>query len=159
MTSFRGIIGTATAVAGATVVAAAMSGGSYALWSDGTTVSAGTVSSGSIGLSVAETFVPSQWSNLVVGDSVRQSFTATNNGTVPLTLSGSATSATGYEIRLASGACGVALTGTAASAQATSLGALAAGATKTICLEVKVVAGAAAGSSSAFVTTITGAQS
>ena len=159
--SFRGIVGTTLAVAGAVVVAAAMSGGSYALWRDTAVIPAGTVQSGTIGLTVSGAPTATAWSNLLAGEAVRQSVTLTNSGTVGLTVSGAATTgSSSYEVRVVRGACpAVALTGTAASASATALGTLAAGALATVCVEVKLLSTAAIGSIGSIAVTLSGTQS
>lgn len=159
--SLRGLIGTALAVAGAVVVAAAMSGGSYALWRDSGLLATGTVQSGTIGLTISGAPTATAWSNMLAGETVRQSATLTNSGTVGLSLSGVATTAsTSYEVRLARGACPTAaLTGTAASTSATSLGTLAAAAAVIVCVEVKLLATATMGSAATIAVTISGAQS
>jgi hypothetical protein len=151
---------TAMAVGSATAIAVALYGGSYALWVDDTAVSVGDVESGTLALTVASAFTPSLWSNLVVGEAVRQPFTVTNTGTVDMTLSGSALSASsGYEIRAIRGTCpSSAIGGTAATVSAIALGTLAAGASATVCLEVAVTAAASASTSSAFTLTVTGTQ-
>ncbi len=154
----RALFATASAMAAAIFIAAGVSAGSLAMWADNNGVSAGTVQSGSIGLTAASSFTAANWSNMLVGESVRQPFTLTNTGTVDLWLTATATSTTGFEIRVASGACGVQLTGTAASAAPTTLTTLAAGATATVCLEVAVVSGATPSSTSPFVVTVTGDQ-
>jgi hypothetical protein len=87
----------------------------------------------------------------------------TNTGTIPTRIRVSATGvATGYEIRVAQGSCpAVALSGIAANVSPTELyptTPLAAGATATQCLEVRVAAAATAGSSSAFTATVTANQ-
>lgn len=157
----RTLVSASMAVAGATAVAVAMSGGSLALWTDGAPVSAGSVSSGSIGLTTANSFNSALWSNRLVGEKVRQEFTVTNTGTVPVNLSASATAAAaGFEVRVVRATCGAtALAGASATVSPTSLGNLAAGATTTICLELAVVSGASAATSSAFAVTVTGVQS
>ena len=158
--NLRALIGSAAAIAGASVVAVALSGGSYALWVDGNGVPAGTVQSGSIGLTTAESFTATSWSNMLVGESVRQSFTVTNTGTVPVTLGATATAHASFAIRLASGTCPASdLTGTPATTSATALGTLAAGATRTVCLQVTAVTGATAATSSTFSVVVTGTQS
>lgn len=154
----RALVGTAAAMTAAVVIAVGVSAGSLAMWADNSGVTAGTVQSGSIGLTAASSFTATNWSNMLVGESVRQPFTLTNTGTVDLWLTATATSTTGFEIRVASGACGAQLTGTAASAAPTTLTTLAAGATATVCLEVALVSGAAPASQSAFVVTVTGDQ-
>ncbi|QEO10531.1 hypothetical protein [Protaetiibacter larvae] len=156
----RGLLGTAAAVAGTTITVVALSSGSLASWVDSATVTPGVVSTGSAELDVTASFTAANWSNLLVGESVRQSFTVTNLGDVPFTLSATGTStAAGYELRTAPGACpGTALGGASITTTAASLGTLAAGATTTACLEVRLVAGAAAGSTSAVNVTVTGTQ-
>lgn len=154
----RALFATASVMAAAIFVAAGVSAGSLAMWVDNGSVNPGTVQSGSIGLTAASSFTATNWSNMLVGESVRQPFTLTNTGTVDLWLTATATSTTGFEIRVASGACGAQLTGTAASAAPTTLTTLAAGATATVCLEVALVSGAAPASQSAFVVTVTGDQ-
>jgi len=156
----RRLLGTAFAIAAATTVTAALSGGTYAFWSDSAAVAAGTVQSGSIGLTTASSFSPASWSNLVVGESARQPFTVTNTGTVPVALSATATAGSSFAIRVAAGTCPTSdLTGTPATTSATALGALAAGATRTLCLQVTAAAGATSNTSSAFLVTVSGVQS
>ncbi len=157
--NLRALIGTSAAFAGASVVAVALSGGSYAMWVDNFGVPAGTVQSGSIGLTTASSFTAANWSNLIAGESVRQPFTVTNTGTVPVSLSATATPSTSFAIRVATGTCPTsALTGTPASTSATALGTLAAGATATVCLEVSVLPAATAATSHAFIVTVAGTQ-
>ena len=157
--NLRALLASAAAIAGASIVAVALSGGSYARWVDNFGVPAGTVQSGSIGLTTASNFTAANWSNLIAGESVRQPFTVTNTGTVPVSLSATATATTSFAIRVASGTCPTsALTGTPASTSATALGTLAAGATKTVCLEVSLLPAATANTSSAFIVTVAGTQ-
>jgi len=157
--NLRALIGTSSAIAAASVLAVGLSGGSYALWVDNNAAPAGTVQSGSIGISTASSFTAANWSNMLVGESVRQPFTVTNTGTIPVTLSATATTNVSFAIRVASGACPVTdLTGTPASTSATALGTLAVGATRTLCLQVTAVAGATSATNSAFVVTVAGAQ-
>lgn len=157
--NLRALMGTSSALAAATVIAVGLSGGSYALWVDANAVPAGTVQSGTIGLTAASSFTASSWSNMLVGESVRQSFTVTNTGTVPLTLSGSATAGSSFAIRLASGTCPTSdLTSTPATTSATALGTLAVGATRTLCVQVTAVTGATSATSTPFTVTVTGAQ-
>ena len=156
----RGVMGTAGAVASAVVIAVAISGGSYALWVDADSASAGAVSTGSAKLSITQNVSSALWSNMLAGESVRQQFTVTNTGTVPLTLAGSAvTGTTNVQVRLATGTCpGTALPGTSATVTPTALGTLASGATRTVCLEVRLQAGAPIGTSSSVSVTIAGTQ-
>jgi hypothetical protein len=155
----RSIFGAALTVGTATIVAIGLSGGSYALWNGSATMASQTVSSGSAALTVSQAFVPSQWSNLLVGESARQNFTVKNTGTIPLALVATGTTGTStFEVRVASGACSGALAGATVTSTPKSLGTIAPGVTATQCVEVKLVSGATAGSSSAFAVTVTGTQ-
>ena len=157
--NLRALIGTSAAIGAACVIAVGAAGGSYALWTDGQGAPAGTVQSGSIGLTAASSFTAASWSNMLVGENVRQSFTVTNTGTIPVTLSATATAGASFAIRVASGACTTTvLTGTPASTSATALGTLAVGATRTLCLQVTAVTGATSATSSAFTVIVGGAQ-
>ena len=157
--NLRALVGSAAVFAGASVLAVGLSGGSYALWVDNNAVAAGTVESGSISLTTANSFTAASWSNMLAGESVRQPFTVTNTGTIPVTLSATAATNTSFEIRVASGTCPAgSLTGTPASSSATALGTIAAGATRTLCLQVTAVSAATSATSSSFVVTIGGAQ-
>lgn len=157
----RALVVTSTGVACATAMVVGLSGGSLALWTDGAPVPAGTVTSGTIGISVANAFDSALWSNRLVGETVRQQFTVTNTGDVAVTLSGSATAAAaGFEVRVVRASCGATpLTGASATVSPTALGTLAVGATATMCLELAVVSGASVATSSAFSLTVTGIQS
>lgn len=154
------VMGTSGVVAGAIVVAVAISGGSYAMWVDADTTAAGSISSGSANLSITQNVNAALWGNMLAGESVRQQFTVTNTGTVPLTLAGSAvTGTTQVQARFASGTCPVsAIGGTSATVSPTALGPIAAGATRTICLEISLQAAAPVGTSSSVVLTLGGTQ-
>jgi hypothetical protein len=155
----RSIVSSALVIATATFVAVTLSGTSYATWNGQATVSSHTVVSGSASLTVSSSFVASQWSNLLVGETARQTFSVANTGTIPLALVATGTTATStFEVRVAPGACSGALTGATVTSTPKSLGTIAAGATATQCVEVKLVSGATAGSSSAFTVTVTGTQ-
>lgn len=158
--SLGGVMKTCGAITGAIIVAVGISGGSFALWVDADSASAGTVSSGSASLSITQSVNPALWGNMLAGESVRQQFTVTNTGTVPLTLAGSASTATtAMQVRIASGACpAIALGGTSATVSPAALGSLAAGATATVCLEVSLEASAPLGTSSAVSVILSGTQ-
>jgi hypothetical protein len=157
--NLRALIGTSAAIGAACVIAIGATGGSYALWVDGQAAPAGTVQSGSIGVTAASSFTAASWSNLLVGESVRQPFTVTNTGTIPVTLSATASAGSSFEIRVASGNCTASvLTGTPASTSATALGTLAVGATRTLCLQVTAASAATSATSSAFTVTVGAAQ-
>lgn len=157
----RALIGATAACAGVTAIAVGLSGGSLALWTDGAVTPAGTVTSGTIGLSIGQSFDSALWSNRLVGETVRQQFTMTNTGDVAMTLSGAATSsAAGFEVRVVRATCGATpLTGTSATVTPTALGTLAIGSTATFCLELAVVSPATPATSTSFSLDVTGTQS
>jgi hypothetical protein len=159
----RLLLSFAGAIFAGTLVAGSAASATFALWNDTGAMNASTISSGSLSLSVTATFNSTLWSDMISGEAVRQSFSVTNTGTIPTRVSVSVTGvSTGYEIRVTNGSCGtVALAGVAANISPTELyptTPLAAGATGTQCLEVRLVAAAAAGSSSAFTATVTANQ-
>lgn len=157
--SVRSVIATAGAIALGTVAAAALSGGTLALWSDSSSTAAPTLTAAKFGITAAESWNDTLFTNLLVGETVRQSFTVTNTGDIPATITGTATASAAYEIRYATGACTTTvLTGTSATTATKALGTLAAGATASYCLELKVATTATAASTQAFTATIGGAQ-
>lgn len=133
--------------------------GTTAAWTDAAPVSSGVITSGSAELSITGSLDSAAWSNLLVGESVRQSLSVTNTGTVDLTLDASATPAAGLEVRVASGACAAAIGGATAQSASTPLGSLAAGATTPVCVQVTIPAAATAGSTTNFTLTVRGVQS
>lgn len=158
-TSVRSMLSASAAVGAGTILAVLISGSTYALWADAGTIDAGTVESGSMMITTAENFNDAAFTNLLVGERVRQTFTVTNTGKSQAVLTGTATASSAFEVRLASGACGAtALAGNSATVSATSLGTLAPGATQSYCLEVLVAASAQPGNSAPIVATITAGQ-
>jgi len=150
---------TASGIAAAVIGAVIVSGGTYALWSKSSTVAPATVSAGKLEFVTASSFDATQWSRLIQGESVRQSFTVTNSGDVKVALSATAVAASGFEIRLAPGPCTTsALTGAPATTSANALGTLAKGANTTLCLEVALTNAATAGQQVAFTVSLAGTQ-
>ena len=133
--------------------------GTLAAWTDAEPVASGVVTSGSAALSLSGSLSSAGWSNLLAGESVRQLISVTNTGTVDLTLDASATPTTGVEIRVARAACGAALGGATAQSTPTALGALAAGASTTLCVQVTIPSSASPGASTGFTLTVRGVQS
>jgi len=146
--------------AGAILLGGSLSGVTYASWVAQGEVRPGTITIGDATLTSTAAFSPAAWSNLLPGESVRQPFTVHNGGTVALSLSVSATTSSGdYELRAAPGACGATpLTGATITTTPASLGVLAAGASATECLEVRLSAGAQPGTSTSIIATVTGGQ-
>lgn len=156
----RAVLGTTAAVAASVVIAVAATEGSLALWAQAVTVEAGSVQTGSPGLDIEAAFTAASWSNLLVGESVRQPFTITNTGDVPfeLTASGTVQNAA-FELRAVRGACpSTQLSGSSIVTTPADLGVLAAGATTTACLEVRLGAAATPGITSTVLVTIDGTQ-
>ncbi|MET1044224.1 MAG: TasA family protein [Microbacteriaceae bacterium] len=165
------------AAATAVVVALIPVGGTYALWNDVETVSPGTITSGSMALTVSTpTLTASAWSNLLPGQSAAQSFSVTNTGTVAASLAASVAVsapapliASHMTLRLTpvatAAACGPSLTGgvTAPLTTYSSViaAALPANSTKVICAEVLLNTNApiaVQGQSAAFGITLTATQ-
>ncbi|MGV9194745.1 hypothetical protein ACQ143_10430 [Microbacterium sp. MC2] len=83
-------------------------GGSYALWQDSVPVDAGTITTGTAGLTAAwgSQHDDAMWRNLLPGESVRQTATLVNTGTAPLELyAGASTGSPGFEVRVVAGNC------------------------------------------------------
>jgi hypothetical protein len=154
------MLGTASGVAAVVVGAVFASGGTYATWNDDSAVATKVVTSATLSIAATESFDDSLWTNMIVGETVRQQFTVTNTGDIPVHLTGHATTGfTAFEIRLASGACTTApLTGTAATASTKTLPDLAAGDTTIVCAEVKLTPVANPGDVVTFTITMTGTQ-
>lgn len=147
----------AAAVGAIVVLGVGMSGVTQASWNATTTVSPGTIATGTADLTVTEVS-DAAWSNLLPGESVRQSFVVTNSGTASLQVTGSTTStAAGFEVRIAAGDCpGTPLTAEAGSPAA--FGTLEPGETSTGCLEVRLGFDAQPGAQSGVQVRLDGAQ-
>ncbi len=149
------------AVAIAIVASIAVSGGTFALWSNTQNVSAGTVSSGTITLTVNSgstvALSGTTWSTLLPGDSVQQQVTLKNTGNVSATVSGTTTGLFGpLLVHTAKGACAGTLSGTSSTVSPTTIGTFAAGETATACIQVSLpltAANAAQGTSQSFTLT------
>lgn len=150
----------ATVILGiATLSGVGRSEGTLAAWTDAEPVASGVVTSGHAALTLTGSLNSAGWSNLLTGESVRQSVSVTNTGTVELLLDASATPVAGAEVRVARGACGAVIGGATAQSSPTALGALAAGASTTICVQVTIPATASPATSAAFTLTVRGVQS
>ena len=136
----------ASVLGAAGILALALSGigGSYAMWNDSATVDAGTIDTGSAGLTAAWPTGHSDagWSNLLPGESVRRPLTVTNTGAAPMELSASTVGSAGFEIRTAAGTCPASpLAGAAGDGAPRQLGVtLGAGSSTTVCVEVRAAA-------------------
>ena len=158
-----------TAAGGAAALGVALSGvgGSYALWSSQAEVTAGSITSGSAGLSAAwgAGHNAAGWQNLLPGESHRQAFVVDNTGDVAMALSASVTAAPGFEVRAAAGPCATTpLPGPSLGATPTTVVSgsaptvLAAGAALTGCVEVRATSSASPAGTTAFTLTIDGRQ-
>lgn len=156
----RNLLGAASVAATGVVVGLGAAGGTYAYFDDQAVGgSSATITAGTAELDVVAAFTAAAWGNLLVGESVRQPFTIVNRGDVPLALMASGmTSVGGFELRSVSGSCpAAALAGASITQTAASLGTLAAGASTTACLEVRLVSGAP-GTSSTVAVVVDGTQ-
>ena len=154
----RSLTALTVSIATGIVVAVWTSGVTLALWKDTAPIPAGVVTSATLALTATESFDDSLWSNLLVGEKKRQTFTVTNTGNIPINLSATATAAPGFEVRLARSVCTADLAGIAATKQPRALATLAAGATATVCTEVAVVAGALPNVSTPIAVVVMGSQ-
>src|SRR5690554_5708050 len=86
----KALLASASAIAAGVLVAVLAAGGSYALWVDEASISAGTVVSATIGLTIDEQpsvqLADSSWSNLLPGEYVSQAVTLKNTGSIPVRL-------------------------------------------------------------------------
>lgn len=144
----EGMLASAAAVAGASLLAVFAAGGSYALWSDSATIGGGTITAGSTGLTVEGlsqyTIPAAYWSDLLPGDEVATELRLENTGTVAGELAAVLPASTDpLVVRLAAGDCAAAAPGS--SGPSVPLGPLAAGAETTVCLRVGLPVSAPAG--------------
>lgn len=155
----KGLLASAALIGGSVTLALSTVGGSYALWSDTEELSPGTLTSGSLTLTVdaPASGLAGDWSNLLPGTSVTRQFTMSNTGTVPATVSASAV-ATGVDVQLRRGSCGGDVTGPSATATPIDLGVLAASATATVCLEATLNSSASQGKAYNFDLVLTANQ-
>lgn len=156
----RNLLGAAGVAAAGVVIGLGAAGGTYASFDDQTTGrSSATITAGTAELDVVADFTAAAWSNLLVGESVRQPFTIINGGDVALALTASGTtSAGGFELRAVRDDCpSTALAGASITQAPSPLGTLAAGASTTACLEVRLVSGAP-GTSSTVAVIVSGTQ-
>jgi predicted ribosomally synthesized peptide with SipW-like signal peptide len=155
------LLASSVAVAVGVVVAITASGGTFALWTSTQTLSAGSVTSGSMTLTVnAATTVAlsgTAWSTLLPGDWVQKQVTLKNTGTVAATVSASTTGSFGpLLVHAAKGACSGQLTGTSSTVSPTSFGTFTAGESSLACIQVSLptsTANGAQGSAQSFTVT------
>ncbi|WP_297082420.1 TasA family protein [uncultured Demequina sp.] len=171
--SARGLLATAVALVVGISGAVLAAGGSYAYLNATTPAGdAATITAGSAELLVshgggtpAQTVaIPATGlQSMLPGDRAQRQFVLHNTGVVPLDVSAFTLESTAWELRAASGACGgAALPGAPLDGVSTTIvPSLAAGATATVCLEVRLPAAAPAGSensSGSFTITLDGIQ-
>lgn len=153
-----GMLASSAAIAGAGIVAIMAAGGTYAMWNTSAKLDAGTIESGSVGLTVnglsSYALDGTAWSHLLPGDVVSQEVTVTNTGTVAGTVTASTSGSVGpLVVHVAKGACGAPLGGPGSTVSPSDLGVFSAGEASVVCLQVTMPADAAntaQGSSQAF---------
>jgi Camelysin metallo-endopeptidase len=159
----RGMLASATAIAGASIIAALAAGGTYALWNGERSIPSATITSGTLGLTVnggsSGVLDGTAWSKLLPGDIVSQEVTVKNTGDVAGTVS--ATTTGGFSpllVHVKKGACGATIVGTSSTVSPTSLGAFLPSEQSLVCVQVTMPATAPAGTqgtSQAFTITFT----
>lgn len=148
-----GMLASSSAIAGASIVAVIAAGGTYAMWNDSVNLNAGTIESGSTGLTVNDvasyTVDSAVWSKLLPGDVVSRQVMVKNTGTVPGVVS-AATSGSfdPLLVHVAKGTCPVSPAGpisgpSSTMAIPTNLGVFAVGEASIVCLQVTMPANAA----------------
>lgn len=166
-----GMLMTAVCVAGALGLALSGTGGSYAMWNDTASVDAGSLTSGSAGLTATwqAGHDRARWQDLLPGEAVRQPLVLANTGAVPLTISASVSAASpSFEIRTVAGSCPTTPLSVAPLAGAPSAVTrpstppvpvvLDANASVAACVEVRTTATAAPAATTAFTIVIDGKQ-
>jgi predicted ribosomally synthesized peptide with SipW-like signal peptide len=143
------MLASASAIAGASVVAVIAAGGTYALWSDARAVPGATIQAGTLGLTVngvsSYALSGAAWSKLLPGDVVSQQVTLKNTGNVPGTITaGTHGSFAPLLVHIKKGTCGAAIGGTSSTVSPTNLGILAAGEASVVCIQVTMPSTAAA---------------
>lgn len=132
----RGMLATSAAVGGASLIAIMAAGGTYALWNGSSKVSSATLTAGTLNLTVdnvaSHALSDTPWTDLLPGDSVRQSVTVKNTGTTAATVTTSIGGTPGaFVVTTIKGACPAgAITGTS------NLGSFAAGEASLVCIQV-----------------------
>lgn len=149
-----GMLASASAIAGASLLAALAAGGTTALWNGERPIPDATVQAGTLGLAVdgaASAVVDgTAWSGLLPGDVVSQQLTLENTGNVPETVLAATSGAFGpLLVHLAKGACGTTIGGVSSTVAPTNLGAFAAAEQSVVCLQVTMPASAPAGAQGA----------
>ena len=160
----RSALGAAAALTAGILVAAGLAAGSYAfLNSQAGATSAVTITSGNLALTVqygagtagATAAIPATaWATMLPGDMVGQQFTLASTGTAASTLTARVSATSAWEIRIASGTCPAGqLTTAPLTIAAAGAGAIAGGASSTVCVQATLPASAAAsvsGTTAAF---------
>lgn len=154
--TIKGILASTAAVTLGVGLAVAAAGGSYALWNDKVPVSAGTITTGSIGLTVngvaSAPLTATTLSNMLPGETANLDVTLKNTGSVRVTLAAAVSSSIPFVVTTRAGLC---------SATGTPLGELASGASLATCVTVSLPATTAVtaqGSSTPFTVTYTATQ-
>ena len=162
--SIKGILLSTAMIGTAAVLGISSAGGSFAIWNGSDTIAAGTITAGTLGITVndAASYALSgtAWSALMPGDIASQQVSVKNTGTTPAALTVSTSAPSGaIEVRARSGACSGTIAGPSSTATPTVLsGTLAGGATVTVCIQVSLSPSATQGQSTPFTMTFTADQ-
>lgn len=160
--TIKGMLATTSAAGAASLIAVFAAGGTYALWDGQQAISAGTITSGTTGLTVNDLasapIGAAPWSTLLPGDVVWQEVTVKNTGNVSGAVTASTAGAGPLLVHVKKAACSVAITGTSSTVSPVSLGTFTASEAATVCVQVTMPANApvaAEGTDYSFVVTFT----
>ncbi|WP_345752947.1 TasA family protein [Microbacterium rhizophilus] len=156
----RGLVASALSATALLLVALTGVGGTYAMWVDGAAVTGTTVQSGTAALSLSG-IDSALVSNMLPGESVRQTMTVTNTGQAALAVTATGAAVAGFELRIAAGGCSGTFTTLATGAHPSIATKLAGSQFTTVCLEVRALSGTAApapGAAADYTVTFDGTQ-
>ncbi|MEO7146799.1 MAG: hypothetical protein ABIW81_01310 [Terrimesophilobacter sp.] len=162
--SAKGMLITATMVAGAAVLGVSAAGGSFASWRVADNIAPSSVSSGSLNITVNDVssyaLDGTAWSQLIPGDVVSQQVSVKNTGTASATISASTTAPSdAIDVRVQAGACSGTITGPSSTTTPTTLaGTMLGGDTITVCVQVSLTPSAVQNQSAPFTVVFTATQ-
>src|SRR5690554_3177335 len=161
--SVGGMLTISSAAAGATLIALATSGSTYALYSDSAAITPHIIQSGSHELKVNgtdELLVPSStWTNLLPGDRVTMPVTVTTLGDATSRIVAETTAGNSLHVRVAKSGCSLnPIGGLSSTTTATNLGNWGPNEAATVCIEVSLSPTAQESESLPFTLTFTATQ-
>ena len=151
--TIKGMLASASAIAGASVIAVCAAGGTYALWNGEQSIPEASVTSGTTGLTVnGQLTAPIDglaWSKMLPGDVISQQVTVKNTGNVPGVVTASTTGGGPLVVHLKKNACSGTISGTSSTLSSVTLGTFNASESSIVCVQVTMPANAPAGAQGA----------